>query len=103
MRDKQMPDDALKSLAVRRDVRRVDCRNNHTSSGFLRRVATIPPDDANNRSANTFGELNCVDQIRADVFFKIAATDGKNQHAVFCSDSTALKPFGKDGWPAFIV
>jgi len=69
MRHEQMPDDSLKRLAVRRDVRWIYSRDNHASRRFLRRESAVASDNADHRRANFFGKLNRADEIRADVFF----------------------------------
>ena len=78
-----MPDDGLKRLTVRCDVRRVHRRHNDTGGRFFRGKSAVPANDSNDCCAGFFGELNRADQIRADIFLQIAATDGKNQQAVF--------------------
>ena len=51
MGDKQMPDDRLKRLAVRRDVSRVDRRHDDARRRFLRRITAVTSNNADNRGA----------------------------------------------------
>src|SRR5690348_15613284 len=96
MGNEQMPDDSLKRLAMRCDVSRVHGWHDHTGCCLFGGVAAITTDNPNNGSAVLFGELNGADQVRADIFFKIAATHGKNQQAILCIQSAALEPLGKN-------
>ena len=103
MRDEEVPNNALKGFAMRRDVCGIHRGNNDARGGFFRRVTAIATDDADHRCADLFGELNRVDEIRTDIFFQIAAPNRKNQQAVFCSETTALEPFGENRRPAFVI
>lgn len=103
MRDEQMPDHRLKRLAVRRDVSRVDRRHNDTRRRFLRSVTAVASNDADNRGANLPGELNCADEIWADVFLQIPAADGENEQAVLRVQPAAFEPLGENRGPAFVV
>ena len=103
MRHKKMPDDGLKRLAVRRDVRRVHRRHDDAGSSLLRSVTTVATDNADHRCADRIGDLNRADEIRADIFFEVAAADREDEQAVLRIDTTALEPLGKNRRPAFIV
>src|ERR1035437_7250279 len=103
MRHEQMPDDALKRFAVRRDVGRVHRRHDDARGRFLCGESAIASNNSNNRSTDFLGELNRTYKIRADIFFKIPAADGKNQQAVFRVDATAFQPFGENRRPAVVV
>ena len=100
MGHEQMPDDRLKRLAVRRDVRWIHGWHNHAGGRLLCGVTAVASDNADDRRPDFFGELNGADQIRADVFFKAAAADGENQQAVFRTDTTTFEPFRENRRPA---
>ena len=90
MRDKEMPHDALKRLAVRRDMRGIHCRNDDARGGLLRGVTAIAPNNADNRRTDLLGDLNRADEIGADVFFEISTADRKNQQAILRIDAAAF-------------
>src|SRR5579859_984789 len=103
MGNEQMPDDSLKRLAMRCDVSRVHRWHDHRGCSLFGRVTAVPSDYANDGSTNSFGELNGADQVRADIFFQIAATYGKNQQAILGVQATAFEPLGKNRCPAFVI
>ena len=90
MRDEQMPHDALKRLAVRRDMRGIYRRNDDAGRRLLRGVTAIATNDADDRRANLLRHLNRADEIGADILFQVASADGKNKQAVFRIDAAAF-------------
>src|SRR6266849_4402518 len=64
------------------NLRRVDRRDNDADIGDFRGVATIAPYDSQNFRADTLCVLQSNHQIRADIFFEVAAADGKHKHQI---------------------
>ena len=103
MRHEEMPDHGLKRLGMWRDMIGIDGGDDDAGGGLPGCKTAITTHDSDNGRTHLPGELDRRDEIRADILFQIAATDGKNHQRVLCIETTALEPFGKNGGPALVV
>ena len=66
-------------------------------------VAAISTHDPEHFRRTGLGEIDRLDDIRADIALGIAATDGIDQDRVFLVELADFKPPRKDGVPALVV
>jgi len=66
-------------------------------------VAAIPTDNAQDFRADGFCILQGSHQIRADIFFEIATTDGEHEYEIVRAQATHAKPSLEHSCPTFIV
>jgi hypothetical protein len=83
MRNEKVPDNRLKRLTMRCDVRGIYGGNDDAGGDFFRCIAAITADDSDDGCTRFFRQLNGAYQIRTDLLFQVASTHGKNQQAVF--------------------
>ena len=98
-----MPDDSLKRFRVRRDIYRIDGRNDNRDIRDLRGVASISTDNPEKCAAAFLRQLQCGHQIRTHIFFQAASADRQNKKRVFFAEAASLEPFGENGTPSLIV
>lgn len=103
MRDDEVPDHGLEFFGVGRDRIRGDGGNDEAGIGYLRGVAAVASNDAENTGAGRAGDAERSDEIEADAAFSIAAADGENKHGVAGADVAAGEPVGVAGVPAVVV
>ena len=77
---------------MRRDARGIDGRDQDYAIADLLRVAAIAADHAEHLQASLLCLLEPGDNVRADVFFQIAAADGKNEQRVFAVELASFEP-----------
>jgi len=103
MGNHEVPNDCLKRLRVGGYVSRIHRGDEDAGISHSCGESAVPPDDANDFTANLFGELQGRDEVRADLFFEIAAADGENKDGVAGTKLTDAKPVLKDADPPFVV
>ena len=99
----QVPHDCLKCLRVGRHMQRIHGWDEHAGIGHSCGKSAVPPDDADDLTACVSGELKSRDEVRADLFFKIAAADGEDEDCVVGAEPTDTKPAFENRGPAFVV
>src|SRR2546425_10763381 len=103
MRDEAVPDHGLERLRVRGDESGIDGRHDDDVVADFLRVAAVAADDAEDFHAPAFALVERVDQIGADVTFRIAAADRKNEDRVLVVGLAGAQPGGEYGLPSFVV
>ncbi len=66
----------------------IDGRNNDADIGDLGGMAAIPANDAQDFRACSLRVLQSGYQIRADIFFQIAAADGEYKYKIVRAEAT---------------
>ena len=98
-----MPDNRLESFRMRRYVKRVDCRNQHTDIRNLSSKTTIPADDSDNTCANVLRVFQSLDQVGTHVLLQIAATNGEYKKRVRSPQVAAGQPGFENRGPTFVI
>lgn len=98
-----MPYDCLNALSQRRDKLFVNFWNQNSDGCVFRSGAAVFPYNSDALRAQAVSQKNGVDQIAADVFLSVPATDGKYQQAIFLVEAADFKPFDKSRFPAFVI
>src|SRR5579862_1874870 len=98
-----MPDYRLKSFRVRSGVRGVNGWNDHASIGYLRGIAAVAANYANNLRPYRFRIIQSGYQIRTNILFDVSAADRQDQKQIVPSQATDPEPAVEDGTPTFII
>ena len=88
---------------MRRDVIRIDSRDDHAYVGNLCGVAAVAAHDSENGRSGLFRILQRKHKIRAHVALKVPAANGKYQYAIFRVQTAAFEPCGENGIPPFVI
>src|SRR6266403_385100 len=98
-----MPHHGLKGFRMRSYVGGIDDGNEYTGVGDLRGVASVAADDPTDSGAHFLSVFECPHQIGANVFPRVAASDGKNEDHVSFIHPTAAKPVSVACVPSLII
>ena len=99
----EVPDDRLKGFGVRRDVRRVHRRDDHAGVRHLCGVTVGAANHAANGRAHGLRVPQRGNQIRADLFFEVAAAHREHQHAILGAEAADAQPRFEHRRPSFVV
>lgn len=81
----------------------IDRGNNDHGVADTLRVPAIASDDAKNTQTPRFGQIEGMNDIRADVLLEIATADRENEHRIPFGGSAALQPRLEHAFPPFVV
>ncbi len=73
------------------------------TSATVRREPAVASDDADDRAAAFLGQLQRGDEVRADVFFHVAAADREHEQAILFVERLPLSHSTNTLGPAFVV
>src|SRR5215470_3309103 len=98
-----MPNDRLECFGMRRDALVVHGWHNDADISLTRSVPAVATDDSYNRGADFLGEIQCGYKIRADIPFRVATADGKNENRVVIRQPASYQPLDENRLPAVVV
>jgi hypothetical protein len=75
---------------MRRDCVDIDRRNDDYVIAKSSGVAAIPPYHAEDLGADCLGMIECRNEVRADVFLRVSATDRKYEHRIIRIEPAGL-------------
>lgn len=84
-------------------MHRIHRGDEHAGIGDNCGESAISTDDADDLASNLSGELQGRHQVRADLFFEIAAPDGKDENCVAVVELADTKPTLEDSGPTLVV
>ena len=82
MCDQQVPHHGLECLGMRCHRVGIDHRYDADGVADLGSVATIAANNPKHLGADGLGILQCADQVRADILFKVASADRENKNCI---------------------
>ena len=95
MADEAMPDHGLEGLRQGGDPTRIDRWNQDDHIAVPGSIAAVATHDPEHFRRTGLGEIDRLDDIRADIALGIAATDGIDQDRVFLVELADFKPPAK--------